>query len=264
MRHALPVAAFAVALTAAPIAARADLAEIVKAGHLRAIVADGEQPEMFDIDGDPAKPGLEREMLEGFARVNRVQLDVVMVKTFSERIPALLRGDGDVVVGLVDTPERRRQVAFTAEVLPVRHVVVTHKPHAAVKSVEELRARKTGSIRGTSWAQETAAAGVPEGQTEFFADTDPLLEALAAGRIDAAVMSVSDFALAANRRPGLEAGVAVGAPGRAGWGVRKQDLNLKAELDRYLANVRSGPSWNRLLVVYFGDQAVTVLGRGAK
>ena len=30
----------------------------------------------------------------------------------------------------------------------------------------------------------------------------------------------------------------------------------------YLGNVRRGPSWSRLLVQYFGDQALQVLGRG--
>jgi ABC-type amino acid transport substrate-binding protein len=265
MTHRMAVPALALALAAAPMPARpADLPDIERRGHLRVIVADGEQPEMFDFDGDPAKPGLEREMLEGFAGLKRLQLEIVPVKTFSERIPALLRGDGDVVVGLVDTPERRRQIDFTGEVLPVRHLVVSHKPHPAVGSVEAFRARKVGTIRGTTWARETAAAGVPEAQTEIFADTDPMLEALSAGRIEAAVMTLSDFTLAAKRRPGLEGGVLLGTPGRAAWGVRKGDTKLRAALDTYIENLRSGPSWNRLVVVYFGDQALSVLGRGAK
>jgi hypothetical protein len=74
-------------------------------------------------------------------------------------------------------------------------------------------------------------------------------------------MTVSDFVLAAGRRPGLEAGIEVGEPGRAAWGVRKEDAGLKAELDAYIENIRGGPSWNRLLVTYFGEKALTVLGR---
>jgi ABC-type amino acid transport substrate-binding protein len=250
--------------TAAALASAVDLPEIQSRGSLRVIAADGEQPEMFDFDGDPAKPGLEREMLEGFARLKRLKLEVVKVASFSDRIPALLRGDGDVIVGLVDTAERRKQIEFSAEVLPVRHVVVTRKPRPAVKSLDELRKLKAGTIRATTWARETAAAGVPEAQTEFFADTEPMLQALAAGRVEAAVMTFSDFTLAAQRFPGLEAGLAVGEAGRAAWGLRKQDPKLKAELDAYLENLRSGPSWNRLIVVYFGEKALSVLGRASK
>jgi ABC-type amino acid transport substrate-binding protein len=238
-----------------------DLPEVQARGSLRVIAAEGEQPEMFDFDGDPAKPGLEREMLEGFAGLKRLRFEVVAVKAFSDRIPALLRGDGDVIVGLVDTIERRRQIDFTAEVLPVRHLVVTHKPAPPVKSVEEFRKRKAGTIRGTTWARETLAAGVPESQVEYLPDTEPMLQALADGRVDAAVMTVSDFTLAMTRHPGLQAGTFLGEPSRAAWGVRKQDPKLKAELDAYIDNLRSGASWNRLVVTYFGEKALTVLGR---
>jgi ABC-type amino acid transport substrate-binding protein len=161
----------------------------------------------------------------------------------------------------VDTVERRKQIAFTAEVLPVRHLVVTQKPATTVRSVEDLRKRKAGTIRGTTWARETLAAGVPESQVEYFPDTEPMLEALAAGRVDAVVMTVSDFTLAVSRHPGLEPGLYLGEASRAAWGVRKQDVELKAELDDYIQNLRSGASWNRLIVKYFGEKALDVLGR---
>ena len=61
---------------------------------------------------------------------------------------------------------------------------------------------------------------------------------------------------------GLTAGVTVGLRGKVAWAVRKQDTALRAALDEYLGNVRRGPSWSRLLVQYFGDQALQVLGRG--
>jgi ABC-type amino acid transport substrate-binding protein len=161
----------------------------------------------------------------------------------------------------VDTAERRKQIDFTAEVLPVRHVVVTQKPAPPVKSVEEFRKKKAGTIRGTTWARETLAAGVPEAQVEYFPDTEPMLEALANGRVDAVVMTISDFTLAVDRHPGLEAGVLLGEASRAAWGVRKQDVKLRAELDAYIDNLRSGGSWNRLILTYFGEKALTVLGR---
>ena len=244
-----------------PAASPVDFPDIQARGSLRVIAAEGEQPEMFDFDGDPAKPGLEREMLEGFARLKRLQLEVVAVKTFSDRIPALLRGDGDVIIGLVDTAERRRQIDFTDEVLPVRHLAVTQKPAAPVNSVEELRKRKAGTIRGTTWARETLAAGVPESQVEYFSDTEPMLQALATGRAAVVVMTLSDFILAADRHPGLEGGVFVGEPAHAAWGLRKEDAKLKAELAAYIGNLRSGASWNRLIVTYFGEKALSVLGR---
>jgi polar amino acid transport system substrate-binding protein len=261
LRKTLVVAAVVLLL---PVAgARADMKEIAARGSLRIVAAEGEQPEMFAFDGG-ARPGLERECLEGFARLKKLKLEVVKVKAFNERIPALLRGEGDVVVGLVDTAERRKQIDFTSEVLPVRHVVVTAQPRKPPATLEDARRLTFGIIPGTTWARETAAAGVAESQTVSFPDTEPMLDALDAGRIDAAIMTISDFTLAAKRHRRLEAGVAVGESGRAAWGIRKADVELKRELDAYLDNLRSGPSWNRLVVVYFGEKALTALGRRTK
>jgi membrane-bound lytic murein transglycosylase MltF len=53
----------------------------------------------------------------------------------------------------------------------------------------------------------------------------------------------------------------VGAPGTVAWAVRKEDTALRVALDDYLANMRRSPSWSRLVVQYFGNQALTVLGR---
>jgi ABC-type amino acid transport substrate-binding protein len=142
VRHGVVGACISFVLTSLLAAApAADFPEIQARGSLKVIAAEGEQPEMFDFDGDPAKPGFEREMLEGFCRLKRLKLEVVSVKSFADRIPAILRGDGDVIIGLVDTAERRKQIDFTAEVLPVRHLVVAQKA-APVASVEEFKKKK--------------------------------------------------------------------------------------------------------------------------
>jgi ABC-type amino acid transport substrate-binding protein len=90
---------------------------------------------------------------------------------------------------------------------------------------------------------------------------DELLRALKSGEVAAAVLPISELALASKRVKGLEAGMTVGAPGTVAWAVRKEDTALRSALDDYLANVRRSPSWSRLVVQYFGDQALTVLGR---
>ena len=49
-------------------------------------------------------------------------------------------------------------------------------------------------------------------------------------------------------------------------GVHRDEVYAGAELlqlslDEHIANVRRGPTWSRLIVKYFGDQTLTVLGR---
>jgi ABC-type amino acid transport substrate-binding protein len=261
MRHFLAAWSAAAVLSGVPAAAAAgDLPDIAARGTLRVVVGAGEQPEMFSLArGGP--PGFEREMLEGFASLHRLKLALIPVRRREERVPSLLRGDGDVIVGLVDTPPRRKLIDFTREVLPTHHVVVTCPPNRVVNGLEELGARRVGFVAGASSAQAVVDAGLPPAKTEGFADLASAVDALRVGKVTAAVMSVYNFVLMARRHPGLQAGMTLGAPGRTAWGVRKEDAQLRRALDDYLDNVRKTPSWGRLVVKYFGEQALQVLGR---
>jgi polar amino acid transport system substrate-binding protein len=236
------------------------MADLKARGSIRVIAAEGEQPEEFAFTPS-ASPGFEREMLEGFAALHRLKLEVVAVKGWDERIPALLRKDGDVIVALTETEDRSKVVSFTAETIQARHVVVSYKPHAVVGTVEEFRKEHVGVLKATSWADAATEAGVPASSIESFNELGPLLEALKAGRIGATVMSVSDFTLALKRNPGLQAGVFVGPPRHQAWAVRKDDKELQEAMNAYIGNLRKTSSWSRLVVKYFGAEALSVLGR---
>ena len=244
----------------AAVGSGADLEDIQKRGVLRVIAQTGEAPEMFRFSGS-GEPGFEREMLQGFAALYDLSLEPVPVGTSADRIPALLRGDGDVIMGIVDNPQRREQIAFTPEVLPAHHRVVTCAPAPPIQSVEEFRQAKVGVVDGTSWKDEAVAAGVPVEEMTLFPTRDRVFDALESGQVTATVMTTTDFLLAARSHDCLEGGVGLGAPGSAGWGVPKESPELLAALDAFISNYRAGSSWNRLIVKYFGDQALRALGR---
>jgi len=62
----------------------------------------------------------------------------------------------------------------------------------------------------------------------------------------------------------LVAGVLVGARHSAAWGLRKEDQALKAALDEYLRLKQQSASWSRLVVKYFGPDALAILDRAAR
>jgi ABC-type amino acid transport substrate-binding protein len=244
------------ALLVGPALPAADLTELKARGTLRVVVAADEAPETFDPKGG-VRPGFERELIETFAHVQGLRIEVVPARGYSDRIPMLLAGRGDLIVAIFDTPERRQQVAFSAEVMPTYTVAVTLAPKAAVKTLDELREEKVGVIRGTAPAED-AAAGLPS--LRRFESSREMLAALTGGEITALVMPISEFALASRSEKRLTSGVTVGPSGSVAWAVRKEDVALRAALDAHLANVRKSASWNLLLVKYFGEQAPLVLG----
>jgi len=245
------------ALVAAP--ARADLAEVKARGTLRVLVSADEQPEMYAVSPGDAR-GFDREILDGFASLERVRVETV-VRPFEDIIASLLKGQGDLIVGLADTEARRRQIAFSVEVLPTRLVVVTRKPHAPILKLEELRAARVGVVKGTSWADAVSAAGVPVTQMELVTELSDALRGLETGRFAATVVSLVDASLAIRKDAALQAGLYLGTPGRAAYAARKDDPQLVGALDEYLGNLRKTGTWSRLVVKYFGNDALAVLNR---
>jgi ABC-type amino acid transport substrate-binding protein len=149
----------------AALAAAAGAAEPVPGlpERLRVLVPADEMPEMFSFESG-GKPGFERELIEGFCRIHGLSLEVIAVQDFEEIIPMLLRGEGDVITGIVDTAARRQRVAFTSEVFPVRHMAVTRRPGKPAPDVAALRGLRVGTIPGTTWEQAVIEAGVPKAQ----------------------------------------------------------------------------------------------------
>ena len=102
---------------------------------------------------------------------------------------------------------------------------------------------------------------MPRSSLVPFERFEALVEALEKGSLGTAVMPVSEFALGTRQHPRLQAGVTVGPVGSVAWAVRKEDRQLLAALDEHLQAARRAGTWNRLVVKYFGDRALEVLGR---
>jgi ABC-type amino acid transport substrate-binding protein len=224
--------------------------------ELRVLVAADEMPEMFSFE-EKGQPGLERELIEGFCRIHGLKLEVIPVRDFDQIIPRLMRGEGDVITGIVNTEARRQKVAFTSEVFPVRHLAVTRHPTRAVARAEELRALRVGVIPGTSWEQATVDAGVPKAKRVPFRDADALLLGLRAGQVDAVVMGLLDYALASKRDPELAAGAFVGPGLSAALAVRRDEDRLREALNGYLQGMRQAR--HALMFKYLSEEALTLI-----
>ncbi len=251
------IAGLLLALVTSAVGA-ADLAEIKTSGVLRVLVVDG-SPAFLSLKAG-GEPGMDREILDGFARLHKLTITPVEAPTWEALVPMLLGGKGDVIAGGVTvTPARSKQIDFTAEVFPTRNVVVTRKPTPVVTTLAELRALKVGTIKGSSMAEAIAGAGVPGANVDDDLASGGAPAALRSGRITATVSGIEDAFLYQRADPAMQIGLFVGPAGSLAYGVRKNAPQLKAALDEYIGNLRRTPTWSRLVLKYFGDQAPALL-----
>ena len=255
----MKILAVLIALAASVPAAAADLADVKARGTLRVIVMPLSATDEFFPMPAGARPGFDRAVLDGFAGLHRIKLEVVPVEGWDNLIPALLQGRGDVIAGrFTVTDTRLKQIAFTSEVFPSRNVVMTRKPHAPVATLEALREEKVGTIRGSSMA-EAVRAVVPASNVDDSFPPGGLPGALEAGKVSAVVLGIESAIAAQRHDPEIELGVFVGPPRSLAYGVRKQDAALLQALNEYVDNVRRTTTWSRLVVEYFGDAAPEIL-----
>jgi ABC-type amino acid transport substrate-binding protein len=237
-----------------------DLPEITARGTLRVLSVVRNQADDF-MSAQPGR-GFDREVLEGFCNLHKLKLEVIPLKNWGDLIPALQQGRGDLIAGRFNvTASRREQIEFTAEVFPSRHVVMTRKPYRVVATVEDLRSEKVGTVKGTSMAEVVAAAGVPPARVDDTIVTGTLPDALRAGRVTAVVLGIENAISEQRKDPQIQLGAFVGPPSSLAYGLRKEDTALLAALNEYIGNLRRAPTWNRLVVKYFGEAAPEVLRR---
>jgi ABC-type amino acid transport substrate-binding protein len=255
--------ALAVLLTVCGVRVRAaDLPEIQARRTLRVLAVDG-APRFVNLhDGEP---GFDREMLERFAALRQLTVEVVPSPSFDRIFDELLAGRGDVVAGAVTVTEARRQrVDFTAEVFPTRHVVVNLKPMPPVTTLEQLRTLSVGTQRGTSLTDEIQRAGVPPANVYDTVKAGELTGGLRAGKFQACVLGVEDAVMLQRDDPRVQLGMFLGSPGSLAFAVRKDAPQLRRELDGFIGNTRRSGSWNRLVVKYFGAAVIDVLNRAQR
>jgi peptidoglycan lytic transglycosylase F len=240
--------------------AGADLPAVKERGVLRVLRMDVRISDEFFPLNPSGQPGFDREVLEGFASLHRLKVEPVTISTWDGLIPALLQGRGDLVAGRFTVTEaRQKQVAFTSEVFPTRNVVLTRKPGRAVASLDDLRAERVGTIKGTSMAEAVSAAGVPAAHVVDTITTGKLPEALQTGQATAVVLGVENAITAQRDDPAIQLGLFLGPPRSLAYAVRKDDGALLAALNQYIDNLRRTPTWSRLVVKYFGEAAPEIL-----
>jgi len=95
--------------------------------------------------------GVDVELMEGFARKLEVKLEIhSLTSSYGELVPALARGEGDLVANsLTITEKRRESVDFSIPYMIGWEVVVV-RPDSPIASAADLKGKKCAVAPGTS------------------------------------------------------------------------------------------------------------------
>ncbi len=195
--------------------------------------AEGGAPYIFPDPQDPSRLiGFEVELAEEIAAELGVRAKQAQ-NAWDSLIPALKRGDSDIAMnGIEITPRREKEVSFSRPYYIYTEQLVVRKEEKAIKSVDDLRGKKVGTLSGTV-AQDilTGMGGV---DVKIYAGQVEPYEDLAIGRLDAVLLDLPIAAYYAKPNPKLKyAGPPVGE-GFYGIAIRKEDEELRKRIDEAL------------------------------
>jgi polar amino acid transport system substrate-binding protein len=171
------------AVSASPVIDR-----ILERKELR-VGTSGHQPPLNATAKDGTIIGFDADLAQALARAMGVKLTLVSIQ-FSELLPALQRGDIDMVIsGLTMTPERNLHVAFVGPYLVSGMSMLTKsKTLARLRKPEELDhpSVSVALLRGST-AEQFAEDNMPRAKRVLVDTLDEGVEMVKRGKIDALI-----------------------------------------------------------------------------
>lgn len=172
------------------------LDDVIKSGTLNCgVVLDFPPMGYFDKNNKPA--GFDVDYCNDLAKALGVKSNVMNL-TWGDRIPSLISGKTDVVIGSTsDTLERAKSVGFTYPYFVFKFQVISKKSKN-INSFDDLKDVKVGAALGTTYETEYLAYAKKKGwgtknYTAFKSENDAYL-GLYQGKIDALISTNTNIA----------------------------------------------------------------------
>jgi len=202
----------------------------------------------------------EKELNKGVKHYKRVKLIFVPVP-FDQLLAALKAGKGDIAAaGLTITLQREKQVAFTRPYIPdVNEVVVHHRAVKALNELENLSDRMVYIRKKSSYAthlrqlnakfKDQKRKPIKIEQAQQYIVTEDILELVNAGVIPITVVDQHIAEAWQQALPDIvvRQDLVIHSQGRIAWAVRKENPQLREQLNKFLARHKKGSLLGNIL-----------------
>ena len=182
----------------------------------------------------------QHEAAADFARSQGLKPELVTVEHFTDLIPSLLEGRGDIIAAnLTITESRRKKMGFSVPLTNVRQQVLVAASQDGISSKKDLAGKRVMVNRGSSFWERleslrklTSPIDLVE-RPPGMSDEDELDE-VAAGRVDASVRDSNIAAMYLAYRDDLKIAFELPGTDDIAWGIRPNSSQLRAALNEFL------------------------------
>ncbi|HTH60038.1 MAG TPA: ABC transporter substrate-binding protein [Paraburkholderia sp.] len=175
---------------------------------------------------------------------------------FDGMIPALKAKKFDgVLSSMTITPQRAQQIAFSDKLFNTPTRLVAKKGSSLQPTADSLKGKSVGVEQGTIQETYAKANWAPKGVNVVpYQNQDQVYADLLSGRLDAALQDEVQADLGFLKTP-RGAGFQFAGPeiptGAAAIGLRKEDTDLKAKIDKAIADMIKDGTYKKIEAKYF-------------
>ncbi len=225
------------------------------------IGTEGAYPPFNFVDSNQQLQGFDIDIAKAICDEEKVACEFV-AQDWDGLIPALLAGKYDAIFASMSiTEERKNAIAFSNKYYQSPALFVTDKKNAALVPTPQAMAGKTiGAQSATVSAKYLDGVFAPAGaEIKLYATQDEANLDLASGRVDAVLADKVVMLPWLEKSPDGRCCQMIGADVNdpkyfgegIGAGLRKDDPDLKALIDKGIADIRANGVYARINAKYF-------------
>jgi len=216
-----------------------DLPAITKHGQLRILITP---PNEKWLPRKGSTFSREQEMALKLAEQLNLQPVFVHVNNFSDLIPQLNQGRGDLIAAnLTITDSRRENLQFTVPLAHSIEHIVSRIDDSKAQNIKSLNARSIAFLENTSYQEtvEKLQLKYPDIKTQILSgqlNVDQILDMLVSKKIDLTVIDSNILNVIKEYRNDFRVGPALTRNRALAWGIRKNNPQLLQAINKFLTH----------------------------
>jgi len=235
----------------------ASMEEIKKRG-LIAATEDDFRPFEFVKDGKPT--GFDNELIEDLRKSASFEIKQEILP-WTGILAGVSTGKYDVAItAVIITKERKKSLDFTSPIADATHYYVKRKDDKSISSIKDLNGKTVGVQAGSALLGRLPELGTmlektggKLGKVVEYTSYPEAYQDLALGRVDYVVNTIINLQTLVAEKPVFEIGQAVSGKSFPAWAVAKDNKELLAFLNEFLAKEKASGRFAELQKKWFGQ-----------
>ena len=243
--------------TLAGSASAGTLDEVKKRGLIIA-TEDDFRPFEFVKDGKPT--GFDNELIEDLRKYAPFPIKQEILP-WTGILAGVSTGKYDVAItAVIMTKERKQSLDFTSPIADATHYYVKRKDDKSISSIKDLNGKTVGVQAGSALLGRLPELGAmlektggKLGKIVEYTSYPEAYQDLALGRVDYVVNTIINLQTLVAEKPIFEVGQAVSGPSFPAWAVAKDNKELLAFLNEFIAKEKASGRFAELQKKWFGE-----------